>query len=132
MACGSACCASPKALPAVICTPTLPPLNIDVGGSAIACKDECCQAQPNAGTNDCQTGPAKDAPKKDGSAARGNRLLAVTPASTDFLYASALLRSTRQAMHLQIALVEMAEHRVDNMPVAPGINISPNWKRYSL
>ena len=66
MACGSACCATPNTVPAVIHTSTLPLLNVDVVGSAIAYEDECCQSKPNARLKDCRTGSAKYVPKKDG------------------------------------------------------------------
>ncbi|KAF2443926.1 heavy metal translocatin [Karstenula rhodostoma CBS 690.94] len=66
MACGSPCCVRPEAIPAVICTPTPPLLNTDVGSSAIACEeDECCQKQPDSGVNECHTDSGNDASKKD-------------------------------------------------------------------
>lgn len=67
MACDSACCAPPKALPVVIRTPTLPVLNIEEGSSAIPCKEEekSCRPNLNAVGDKCHTGSARGSLKKD-------------------------------------------------------------------
>ncbi|EAT85986.1 hypothetical protein SNOG_06155 [Parastagonospora nodorum SN15] len=124
MACGSACCASPKATSVVMRSLPLPVLNTDAGSSATPCKEEkSCQPELNTMADNPKTLTLP-------TAARENSLLAVTlPVLTDLRSARVLLRSTRQAVHLQIAPAEMAERRVNDMLAAPGINISPDWKR---
>lgn len=67
MACDSACCAPPKALPAIVRTtnPTLP--NIDISDSVVTCdQDTSSQSQPNDMANDCHDRSAKCTPKKNG------------------------------------------------------------------
>ncbi|KAF2828028.1 copper-translocating P-t [Ophiobolus disseminans] len=66
MACGSGCCATPKALPAVLRAPTPELVPVEEGGSAIDCEDDCCQPQPKAGANGSDAGSAKDASMEDG------------------------------------------------------------------
>jgi hypothetical protein len=167
MACGSACCAPPKATSVVMRTLTLPVLNTDAGSSVILCEEEkSCRPELSAIADKCHTGTATGSSKKDDccsskptnvesqdldppSCCEGKESPCCNYSCIDRLalracaaqgqspssYAlqsdpdSCIIQSTRQAVHLQIAPAEMAERRVNDMLAAPGINISPNWKR---
>ncbi|KAH6139071.1 hypothetical protein HBI64_033620 [Parastagonospora nodorum] len=66
MACGSACCASPKATSVVMRSLPLPVLNTDAGSSATPCKEEkSCQPELNTMADKCHTGTARGCSKKD-------------------------------------------------------------------
>ena len=65
MACGSTCCAPPKALPAVIHPSTPPLLNNDAVDSTIAREDACCQIQPDTEVKICSTGSASNILEND-------------------------------------------------------------------